>query len=268
MYEKAMGSLSDKLLNFIDNTRVRDVNYDIAFEMLQNYKRLPDMSISEIADMCFVSTSTISRFCKFLGYQNFTEFKSHLGLNFHIKADYSKNLSAYLQTDREVAQEIFKNEVINNINQTMRPENLEAAERIVDAVHERTHIVFFGSHYNLDAGKQFQKKMLLMGKYVELYTDWDEQYASAEKLNKDSLAVILSQECSYLSRYAPIWSAITDSGAKIALITQNINSVYCSIPDYVMQCGVTNRDNSGKYGALLAVDLLLMLYYSKYGLEY
>lgn len=264
MYEKAMGSLSDKLLNFIDNTRVRDVNYDIAFEMLRNYKRLPDMSISEIAEMCFVSTSTISRFCKFLGYQNFTEFKAHLGLSFHIKADYSKNLSAYLRTDIEVARDIFKNEVINNINQTMSTENLEAADRIVTAIHARTHIVFFGSHYNLDAGKQFQKKMLLMGKYVELYTDWDEQYASAQKLKEDSLAIVLSQECSYLSRYAPIWSMITDSKASIALITQNINSIYCCIPDYVMQCGVTNRDNSGKYGALLAVDLLLMLYYAKY----
>lgn len=267
MYEKAMGSLSDKLLNYIDNTRVRDVNYDIAFEMIRNYKRLPDMSISEIAEMCFVSTSTISRFCKFLGYQNFTEFKAHLGLSFHIKADYSKNLSVYLRKDKEVARDIFKNEIINNINQIMAPENLEAAERIAEAVYKRTHIAFFGSHYNLDAGRQFQKKMLLMGKYVELYTDWDEQYESAEKLTKDSFAMVLSLECSYLSRYAPIWSAIVDSGAEIALITQNVNSTFCSIPDYVMQCGVTNRDNSGKYGALLAVDLLLMLYYEKYYLE-
>lgn len=267
MYEKAMGSLSDKLLDFIDHTRVRDVNYDIAFEMLRNYNRLPDMSISEIAEMCFVSTSTISRFCKFLGYQNFTEFKSHMGLSFHIKADYSKNLNTYLNADKDIVRDIFKNEIINNINQTMSLENLDAAERIVEAVHENTHIVFFGSHYNLDAGKQFQKKMLLMGKYVELHTDWDEQYASAEKLTNDSLAIVLSQECSYLSRYAPIWSAITESGAKIALITQNINSIYCSIPDYIMQCGVTNRDNSGKYGALLAIDLLLMLYYAKYSLE-
>lgn len=267
MYEKAMGCLSDKLLNFIDHTRVRDVNYDIAFEMVRNYQRLPDMSISEIAEMCFVSTSTISRFCKFLGYQNFTEFKEHLGVSFYIKTDYSKSLTAYLGKDKEVAHDIFKNEIINNINQMMTPENLETAEQIAEAIHGSKHIAFFGSHYNLNVGKHFQKKMLMMGKYVELYTDWDEQYESAVKLNGDSLALVLSVECSYLSRYASIWSAIVDSGAEIALITQNVNSTFSSIPDLVMQCGVTNRDNSGKYGALLAVDMLIMTYYAKYCLE-
>ena len=45
MSNKMMGAFANKLLDYIDATRVRDVHYDIALEMLKNYNRLKDMTI-------------------------------------------------------------------------------------------------------------------------------------------------------------------------------------------------------------------------------
>ena len=43
--------------------------------MANNFYRIPDMRISELAEECFVSPATISRFCRALGYENFAHLK-------------------------------------------------------------------------------------------------------------------------------------------------------------------------------------------------
>ena len=58
---KAMGSLSNKLLSYISTTLVHDSNYDIALILLKNYSRLKNLSIGEVAELCYVSPAAISR---------------------------------------------------------------------------------------------------------------------------------------------------------------------------------------------------------------
>jgi len=64
----SMGSVSEKLLNFINTAQVHDSYYDIALTLVKNSEKVKHMSIAEMADLCYVSQATISRFCRFLGY--------------------------------------------------------------------------------------------------------------------------------------------------------------------------------------------------------
>ncbi len=267
MTNKMMGAFANKLLDYIDSTRVRDVNYNIALEMLKNYNRLNNMSITEVAEMCYVSTATISRFCKFMGCDSFTDFKDQINRRFKVKDDYSKKFYQMLPEDPETAMSIYRNELINNVDSILNNETYSVVQEIVERIHNHEHIAFFGTHFNLEIGKQFQKKMALMGKYIEMYCDWEGQTSCAEKLTKDSLAIVLTIEGGYWSRYASIWSEIRESKCEIVAITQNVNSVYCNQADYVVPCGVTNRDNMGRFGALTVIELLTLYYSLKYESE-
>lgn len=73
---KMMGSLSDRLLSFVSTALVRDANYDIAVALLRHYPRLKGLTLSQIADLCYTSNASISRFCRFLGMDNFKEFQA------------------------------------------------------------------------------------------------------------------------------------------------------------------------------------------------
>ncbi|MDK2964657.1 winged helix-turn-helix transcriptional regulator [Lacrimispora sp.] len=64
-------------LQIIVNTEgVDETNSTIARAILENMdKDMDNISITELAEMCFTSISTISRFVKKLGYTSFNEFK-------------------------------------------------------------------------------------------------------------------------------------------------------------------------------------------------
>ena len=68
---KTMGSLEEKLMSYVSTTPQQDANYDIALAMLTHYGKLKNLSLAEIADLCYVSKASISRFCRFMGFDGF-----------------------------------------------------------------------------------------------------------------------------------------------------------------------------------------------------
>lgn len=261
---KAMGSLSNKLLSYISTTLVRDSNYDIAVILIQNYGDLKKMSIGEIADLCYVSQASISRFCRFLGFENFKEFKQSLEADFTIATDYSKQFCAMLCRDEHLAISAYRDELIENVYATLSEENLEVILDLTKVIHNSSKVVYFSHHFLWDIGRFFQSKMMNMGKYVEQYLSYEAQLESAKQLNENSLAIICSVGGSYMSRYSEIWKQIRRSGCKILVITQNLSSAELNFADYVLRCGITNRDDVGKYAAMMTIDYMVMSYMKNY----
>ena len=66
-----MKSLFNQLVIYLDTANEIDTNYNIAWYVVRNFSKITDMSINELADKCYVSPATISRFCKSLGYENY-----------------------------------------------------------------------------------------------------------------------------------------------------------------------------------------------------
>ena len=77
-----MKNLFYRLMIYLDTASETDTNYFIALFMANNFYRIPDMRISELAEECFVSPATISRFCRALGYENFAHLKQECN-SFH-----------------------------------------------------------------------------------------------------------------------------------------------------------------------------------------
>ena len=82
---KMMGSLLDRLLSYVSSAPERDANYDIAVALLRNYSQLKGLALSQIADLCYTSNASISRFCRFLGMDNFKEFQSWMERDFTMR---------------------------------------------------------------------------------------------------------------------------------------------------------------------------------------
>ena len=76
-----MRSAFYNLINFINMTNVHDVFWGAAKTILQNIYKIPNSSITEVANMCYVSTATISRLCRKLNYDSFADFKNDVTMN-------------------------------------------------------------------------------------------------------------------------------------------------------------------------------------------
>jgi len=64
------------LLEFYNTYETDEIYYKIAEKMLENFSVVSEMSISELSYFLFVSQSTIYRFIKMMGYENYNQMKA------------------------------------------------------------------------------------------------------------------------------------------------------------------------------------------------
>ena len=170
---RMMGSLADRLLSFVSTTPERDANYDIAVTLLKHYPQLKGMTLGQIANLCYTSKASISRFCRFLGMDSFKAFQAWLEQDFTMRTDYSRQFYTMLHNNQEMAIRSYRDTLISNIYATITPENAEVIPDIVRVLHGCGKAAYFSHHFLWDIGHYFQSKMMIMGRYVELFMDYD-----------------------------------------------------------------------------------------------
>lgn len=116
---RAMGSLADRLLSFVSTTPERDANYDIAVTLLKHYPQLKGMTLGQIANLCYTSKASISRFCRFLGMDSFKAFQAWLEQDFTMRTDYSRQFYTMLHNNQEMAIGFYRDALISNIYATI-----------------------------------------------------------------------------------------------------------------------------------------------------
>lgn len=263
-----MGSVAEELMDFVSTTPARDSNYTIACTLLRNYPRLRDMSLNEIADLCYVSRPSISRFCRLFGFKSFKDFSEYLKIDYSISFDYSQTLFQSLVQAPQITLEKHTDAIIENLRATVAAENCRDLPQIAMELHRSTHLAYFSHHFLWDVGRQFQSKMMRMGRYVERYLDYGPQLECARSLSSDDMAIVCTIGGSYPTRHANIWQALTASRCKLLVITQNHFNPLWNLAQYKLGCGISNQDDIGKYAALLAVELLAMTYLRQYGKDF
>lgn len=59
-------SVLSTLLRYVNGQYKKDTNYDIALALLTHYSVIPEKTINELSELCFVSPASISRFVKLM----------------------------------------------------------------------------------------------------------------------------------------------------------------------------------------------------------
>ena len=127
-------------------------NYDIAMAMLTHYGKLKNLSLAEIADLCYVSKASISRFCRFMGFDGFRELHDCLLQDFSIGTDYSRAFFDKLCDAPQAALQDYSEELIRNIRVTTAPENTARLPDMAMALANSGRVAFFSHHFLWDIG--------------------------------------------------------------------------------------------------------------------
>lgn len=267
MAQPLMDSFSGFLLTYVNTARKHDSNYDIAVQILKHYDQLPDMTLDELAELCFVSQPSISRFCKMMGFQTFAEFKEALGLPyqapFNVERCYPRGLHRVLQNLFDPQGDYLRSLRMNQ-EQVVSEANLNEIDRLLPVLHDAARVVCFGSHFNWDCSMFLQKRMLLLGRFLEVPYHGNDQTEAASALSAGDLAILISASCNYRSRYGDIWESLMNGKATVALITQNTHSILTNDADFVLSSGVSNQFDNAKLSTLQLIDLIAMKYIDRY----
>ncbi|MDR2977276.1 MAG: MurR/RpiR family transcriptional regulator [Streptococcaceae bacterium] len=127
-----------------------------------NYQYIPKLSISELAELAFVSISTVNRTVRKKGYAGYSDFRYSVKEKPTLEMEESKFSQEVLDAIAKNEEELLK--TINGIS----ADSIEAAAKAID---KSDRIVILARGMSVSPADVLFQKLQLYHKQVSLYTD-------------------------------------------------------------------------------------------------
>ena len=250
------------LLTYINASYSQDMYYTICYQVLNNIEKIPDISINELADLCYTSPATISRFCKALKCDNFAEFKKEVQVGL-------KQASHEIKLHPDDLVEIHQNPVhcvdmvydltINSLIESKKHINIHEIDRLCDIIYMRKSYIFLVSNLI---------RLVKLGKFSYAFADRGDDSQRIELLDEDSVAIVLSVRAR-LSPVGDLIKSIKNREAKVILVTLNAESEVIELADktFVVHGKESDFTESSISGTTVMKTFFDVLYV-RYGLLY
>lgn len=267
-----MRSAFYNLVNFINMTNVHDVYWGAAKKILKNIYQIPDCTITEVAQMCYVSTATISRLCRKLNYESFAEFKNDVTMNLNYFNQDAKRLlfdhqlpaKESLNDGKEIFKDHFQN-VIKNLQDTYDSIKYEDLMTIVDKIHESEKICFAGNFFTQSVSMQLQIELSYLGKDCVAMYPLEQQKEVYSSLGEKDLIIVTSIAGGFFHDHPDAIRMITKRPAYVIVITQLEVFPYSDKADMIIRVGSNHHSLIGKFSVTYIFEVLEALYHLKYG---
>ncbi len=221
-----MGILYNRLLILMNETPSDAMAYHIALTMLQNFDQLSKLGIVELAELCNVSKSSISKFIRALGYHDFGDFRYAAELeNLQLRPGhtFSPNVLGYLDSNSYTE---YVQTITDDLFATLK--NLEGPEldRLAQDIYTHKYVGAFGLMFSATAAIDLQIKMGRQGRFIA--TNMDDQKATnyIQKAAEDTLVILFSDQGDIIDRkemidYETGENIFAITHAKLVMITSN-----------------------------------------------
>ena len=213
--------------------------------ILNNPKKVADMSTQSLSTACQVSEPTLIRFTRKLGFNGYREFKLQLSANL-----VSKQLeNTPVRVDiNDSAQEIYEKltaftiaSLKSTVN-TIDGNDLETAANYIYLASQKKHQIFLsGMGASTVLIKEFQIKMMRLNIQTVFYEDIHLRLEACTNLKKDDLFICFTTLGSSKENYELIDIA-NSRNAKIIIITQYGNSKTSEKADITLYTSVIENN--------------------------
>lgn len=247
------------LLNYINNSISKDTNYHIALKILEHIQEIDKCSLEKVAQLCIVSPATINRFCKQIGYMNYSTLRNMVSVKERqvfsendFDYDYMREYTMMIQT------------TVNEIHNI----DLACLDRALAAIYQQKRCLALGygsyQNYVLD----LQKNLFSCGKFIEVYMDSARQFKEAQTLTQQDVIIMSSLQGHFIDvntdarfDWVKLFKRIK---CKTILITQIEDSEILEAFDYVICCGSSKYPQTSKYALIRLYDLISSRYRELY----
>lgn len=183
------GNLVHSIIATLNNNETKkSVDSSIGEHILKNLDTVSTMGIEELAESCYTSTATVSRYIKKLGYRNYAEFKEEV-LAYCKCRDREFNLGE--NTEEEIIDEVFVRN-INNLKRMKKTIDKQSIIDIVDLIAKKKNIYFFGIDYSQIVAQDAQLKFINVEKIGFTFISEKKYYEIINTMTQDDLAIFIT----------------------------------------------------------------------------
>lgn len=251
------------------NTNKRDATYSrIIIYLFNHLNEIRTLTITEIAERCFVSPATLTRFCRHFGISSFASLRESLivlgTMKKHSGLRMKEQELTELKDDPKSYLASYGSEIITAVNDVLETIDIEQVDRILADIHQAGEVILIGYSATLELAKDLQTSFLLSQKLVFVGETEDTQQAFVEELSEKSIVIVISSYGSLLNRSSELMRKISDSPAKSILLTQHTQNTLTNQFDLSVNVTTTNYVRIGNYPLTFFLDYFVRRYTSLY----
>lgn len=244
-----------KLLS--ERDKLSDLEKQVLAYMMEKPEMVTTNTLEELSKELFVSTATISRTCKKLGFDGFQGLKFSL---IQYKEEYAPQDKPNEVQEMTDHLDRFKREMQENLDKL----KCLPLDEVLSLLNQSNHVEIFGVGSSLPLCLEAARKLTFAGRLATARSDWDELRVVANMLTKEDLAIIVSMsgETLHIIEYAnllkqhdvPILAIVGRENSRLEKL-----STLC-IHAYLESYYVEEVDMSSRFPFHLAIDLITLAY--------
>ncbi|WP_086349554.1 MurR/RpiR family transcriptional regulator [Candidatus Enterococcus clewellii] len=208
------------LLATLNSEPVGTNDYRISRFILSNLKEIHGYNIAQLAKACYVSNSSISRFCRKIGFRDFNELKHQ----FFQWTDIGSTKFAYPGCKEEALKDTYIDGIIENLLLLKQSIHAQELQKLAEDILSFPKVAAFGSLHSQSVVLNLQTDLLTSGIVMDTRTRFQEQLEYIEEADDETLILLFSRGGSHLKRFLIHDLQLSKTNRpKIVMITANRN---------------------------------------------
>lgn len=210
----------DRLISIYNSAETGSMTKNVIGHILQNLKQIDQMNIYDLADACYVSSASISRIVKKLGYKNYSYFQKDISDCVHKYEHHNRIVPMdKVKEETDTADVFFQilEEMFENIKQSF---DKEAMTNLAIAIHESRKIVLYAFEVSF-AENFLQSDLFMSGKKCEVCRYVQDMLNSTEELTENDLVIMVAPKQIEGISVKEILEKVKEKGAKVCLFTDS-----------------------------------------------
>ena len=190
MYHKVRGDFMNIVEELSKKIKLTETEKEILEYMVENLDALPKLSSRKLAEKTYTSPTTIVRFVKKLGYQNYNDFKYNI-----ISKLKNSDEESQIKVHEEALSVLNKVEKMQKeaMNDFKSKISIETFQEIINVCDQYQYIDIIANDCNAILGKYALHYLSSLGKIVHVYHETNQQIYASMNVPTDHLVIIISK---------------------------------------------------------------------------
>ncbi|MBO0488163.1 MurR/RpiR family transcriptional regulator [Vagococcus fluvialis] len=263
--------IHEKLTNQEDMSLIEQ---SIATFFLNEPESLQKLSARKISKKIFVAPSTITRFCKKIGYSGYNEFKEAYVSEYSYLQSHFKKINPNRPFEMKESPWRIANKIsqlyTETLSDTLDIQDYELLEKAVNLLNnsKKIYIYSVGNHINL--ANHFKSKMNEIGKTVEVISRFDTAFYNINYASKEDVFLLISYS-GETNDIVRLLDGIKNKEISTLGVTSFGDNTLSQFVDVVLRISTRERliNNSGNFSSDVSVMYLLdVLFASIFSKDY
>jgi len=238
------------LMSSFSSTNYTRSEFFLILNIIDSLGTNKSLSIEELSSVSGVSMSSISRFIKKLGFDNYADFRVRMVSMIEVTRAVRKAKFGHIDA-------LDTTPIFNNINQTKETADLKKIRKIIKYIRSFEKRLFIGSVEDLSTFSPLRKDLFACGYPCYLFYDLQTQIKMLNMADNNTCIILPTVNNVYVEHYRKDINTAKKHGAGTVLFTQSLRDSFSDLFDFSYKYGEDDASNFGFYSLHFLARILI-----------